>query len=252
MKKIFLLMMLLATVFVACSDDDDEKDDDKPTGKVKLVSKIMESDSDGSEEILFEYDKNGLISKMKDEEETYEFTFEETKITVKTYGEGNVKFKEEYKLNDKGLVTSCQYNTSYSSTEGLENFKTDFYTYDDNNQLIKCGDYTYTWQDGNIIEQKHNTSFGYNYAYSYFPNEYKSYLGWFVGGLEDFSNHFLMDYGYMGKRNKNLVKQTKEIQNHDLSTYTYEYEYDSDGYVTSIKEYTGTELNKTYTITYKE
>ena len=41
MKKIFLLMMLLATVFVACSDDDDDDDKGKPTGKEKLVSKIV-------------------------------------------------------------------------------------------------------------------------------------------------------------------------------------------------------------------
>lgn len=243
-------MMLLATVFVACSDDDDEKDDDKPTTKQKLVSKIVESDSDGSEETLFEYDKNGLISKITNEEETYKFTIEDTKITVETYEEGSVRYKEEYQLNDKRLVTSCKYNNSYSSTDGMYNFKTDFYTYDDNNQLIKCGDYTFTWKDGNITEQKDNN--GFSYAYNYFPNEYKSYLGWFVGGLEDFSNHFIMDYGYMGKRNKNLVKQTTEIENMDQSTYTYEYKYDSDGYVTSIKEYVGTELNRAYTITYKE
>ena len=51
-------MMLLATVFVACSDDDDEKDDDKPTDKVKLVSKIVTSSSEGIKELeeTFEYD----------------------------------------------------------------------------------------------------------------------------------------------------------------------------------------------------
>ena len=45
-------MMLLATVFVACSDDDDEKDDDKPTDKVKLVSKIVTSSSEGIDRAL--------------------------------------------------------------------------------------------------------------------------------------------------------------------------------------------------------
>ena len=59
-------MMLLATVFVACSDDDDEKDDDKPTDKVKLVSKIVTSSSEGIKELeeTFEYDSQGRITNI--------------------------------------------------------------------------------------------------------------------------------------------------------------------------------------------
>ena len=50
-------MMLLATVFVACSDDDDDDDKGKPTGKEKLVRKIV-TDYGDSEigTTTFEYD----------------------------------------------------------------------------------------------------------------------------------------------------------------------------------------------------
>ena len=88
-------MMLLATVFVACSDDD--KDDDKPTGKVKLVSKIVTSNSKGTKESeeTFEYDSQGRVTKYKyyNIDEAYngkpaKFLYNSDKYLVKAEKEG--------------------------------------------------------------------------------------------------------------------------------------------------------------------
>ena len=245
MKKIYLLVMLLATVFVACSDDDD-KDEDKTTGKEKLVSKIIDTSESGNvSETLFEYDSKGRITKIvnndpEDTSPTTTYTYETGKIIAKEVENGQTI---TYTLNDKGLVTSSTNEKGEKSN----------YTYDANDQLLNVKEGTWetsiTWQNGNVIKQSLKSD-GQEYdtfEYTYSTNEYKGNLGWFVDGINEI-DAFLMDYGYMGKRNKNLVQQTTET--------LYEYTFDNEGYVTIIKEYNiydgKKELEYTTTVTYKE
>ena len=144
-----------------------------------------------------------------------------------------------YLLNDKGLITSS------TNEEGDKSS----YTYDANEQLLNIKEETWetniTWQNGNVTKQslKYNGQEYDTFEYTYSTNEYKGNLGWFVGGINEI-DAFLMDYGYMGKRNKNLLQKEGNYS-------SYEYTLDTEGYVSTIKATSEGEVT-TYTITYKE
>ena len=237
MKKIFLLLALFATVFVACSDDDEK---DKPAGKEKLVSKISVVENGHNYDILFTYDAQGRITKIVNNDpegiSTTTYTYETGKIVAK---EVENEYVITYLLNDKGLITSS------TNEEGDKSS----YTYDANEQLLNIKEETWetniTWQNGNVTKQslKDNGQEYDTFEYTYSINEYKGNLGWFVGGINEI-DAFLMDYGYMGKRNKNLLQKEGNYS-------SYEYTLDTEGYVSTIKATSEGEVT-TYTITYKE
>ena len=237
-------MMLLATVFVACSDDDDEKDDDKPTDKVKLVSKIVTSSSEGIKELeeTFEYDSQGRITKHKyyNIDEAYSYTLEyvhgDKTITMKDYEDDELYNTIVYTLeNDMIVASSDDYNGkpvkfSYSDKYLVKTEK------EGDSEIL-------TWSNENLLR------IGNDMSFTYTEYENKSNIDiTSINFTEDAEfNDILFRSGYFGNRSKKLISTAKS-EWHDL-LYQYEYTFDNEGYVTTIKDI---ENGYTKTITYKE
>ena len=154
-------MMLLATVFVACSDDD--KDDDKPTGKVKLVSKIVTSNSKGTKESeeTFEYDSQGRVTKYKyyNIDEAYSFmqkyAYGDKTITMQDYEDDELYNTITYTLENGVIVASSDdYNGKPAK-----------FLYNSDKYLVKAEKEGYseilTWSNENLLKIGDDMSFTY-------------------------------------------------------------------------------------------
>ncbi len=254
MKKIFLLMMLLATVFVACSDDDDDDDKGKPTGKEKLVSKIV-TDYGDSEicTTTFEYDSEGKMTKVI---ETYKGGEDDGDIVTRTFKKEGTKFMATYtnnysnkgetifngELNDKGFVKSgvCVGSVEYDNI-----------VYDLNNRLLYADNdkFALTWVDENITVVDSENDGRMSYTYTEYENksnyDFNCQLMWIW-------EYDMYATSYFGVKSKNLIATMKD----GSDTYSYEYAFDDKGYVTNIQKFElyngGKELINTITVTYKE
>lgn len=243
MKKIYLLMMLLATVFVACSDDDDDKDDDKPTDKVKLVSKIVTSNSKGTKESeeTFEYDSQGRVTKYKyyNIDEAYSFmqkyAYGDKTITMQDYEDDELYNTITYTLENGVIVASSD---DY-------NGKPVKFLYNSDKYLVKAEKEGYseilTWSNENLLKVGDDMSFTYT------EYENKSNIDIIsINSTEDAEfDDILFRSGYFGNRSKKLILMAKS---HDR-LHQYEYTFDNEGYVSNIKDI---KSGYTQTITYKE
>lgn len=231
MRKIFMLLVAcVAMVFVSCSKDDDG-DNGTPLGG-KQMSKITEYDENDevSSYSIYEYDKQGRITKETWTDKTdgnassatYIYGDKEIKIIEEDFDseDGNSTYTTICKLNDKGFIVSSEDDNNHKYV----------YTYDNNDQLIKISgsdNITYTWENGNIT--KETASWG-TFTYIYNQSENKNVgINYFS---EDIPNDVLFNCGYFGAKNKNLMASRTSS-----AKYTYEYKFDKDGNVTEMKAY---------------
>lgn len=98
--------------------------------------------------------------------------------------------------------------------------------------MTRCGEYTFVWEDGNLVRVI--APDGYRYDFTYYTDlENKSPID------SDPLIYFIEDYftiahpQLLGTWSKNLVKTMTE---HDVPTTTWKYTLDSDGYVTKAVE----------------
>lgn len=259
MKKYLLLLALTIATLVACSDKDDPEKEpetppvenpDEPEEEDKIDFKLLESVvttvKSTESTLTFEYDKKGRIVKIFRKTKKYDevteressYEYGDKKITYNTVnGMTEAPQKFEYTLNDKGLIISSLETTDPKATPVV-------YEYDAKDQLIKAGETSYTWEDGDIVKLIDEEG---SLEITYTETEYKGHS---AAGL-DFQGaaplSILRDQGYMGKNVKHLPLSDQE-------DFTYEYTLDADGYVTEMKinyEYASSGPVSTTTLKYK-
>lgn len=249
MKKHLFLLIISMVAFAACSKDDGEKSG--PSVKKVVDFSDLEYDSQGRliksrtyPEIV--YGTNEIRVKVKNDMDTYCYTFH---------------------LNADGLVDSYKANYNDFDT-GREMIPETSLKYDDTDHLIVAGSDTYTWSDGNIVKIRVSTNTPSDIVFKYSQEEYIGEVAEYIGNPAfryslDWCS-FLADYGYFGKRCKNLCIQRDdfladtETPSAAATQYKWEYTFDESGYVTKVSRtymhysngYQGDP--KTTTIKYKE
>lgn len=151
-------------------------------------------------------------------------------------------------LNDRGLVTSYSY-TQYTEQEGpgnrdMETKGSSAIEYDDTDHIIgiegNSGVCEYIWDNGNIVEvvrTNKKTNSGAKYYYQYTQEEYIGDIAEYIGnpalGPMNGDCSFLFDYGYFGKRCKNLCTVV-DTDATGIPQYSYKYTFNEEGYVTRV------------------
>lgn len=219
MKKnsIFLffnaLSLLLSLSFSACSSDDDENYNENLPKKVCTNSNSQ-------------YDAQGrLISSS-----SYKVTYYQDSIVVNSASTADHEFVYIFYLNEKGLIDKYMMS-HYNAALKLG----DTYEYNDQNQMCKRGSFECVWKDGNLIQIKDTTNGEIIQSYKYSDQEYIGNVAEFIGYPDIPSSWctFLWDYGYFGKRCKNLCIEA-DFPSLNMR-YFYEYTLDDEGYVSKIK-----------------
>lgn len=210
MKKSLLALCAIAFVFASCNQD---PKDDSNTGNGRTdISSIL---TIGQTEYLdsLEYDGKGQVVKVKtfaieDEElsdllETVAYSYKEGKIERTIEKDPHVKLI--YTLGKDNLISSV-------SADG----KTTEFAYDTEGHLIKAGNVSYTWKEGNIVSD----SEGYTYTYS--KDENPGYWPVELAGTD----RWLYRKGYFGKLTKLLPSNwsMKDEPNNISHQYSCEYE----------------------------
>lgn len=226
MKKYLFLLIIPMLVFSACSEDDGEKA--RPS-----VMKVVDFSD-------LEYDNRGRLIKSREYPEIIYGT-DEIRVTVKN---DNVYYYYTFYLNDKGLVDSFKAEFKGFGS-GNELISETSLKYDDTGHLIASGNDIYTWDGGNIVKIRRATTPPRDIVFKYSQEEYKGYIAEYIGnptfgkGVTTWCS-FLTDYGYFGKRCKNLCTQiddfwaNTEIPSEGATQYKYAYTFDKSGYVSRV------------------
>lgn len=219
MKNYLLLTLSFAMIFAGCS-----KDESKENPNVK---RVVDASS-------FEYDDSGRLTK------SYRYpsiVYGTDSIEVTANNDG-VRYYFTFYLNDKNLVKSYKYYYNDS------NFGIVYLEYDDTEHLISTqGGVNFIWENGNIVKIRTKAA---DHVYTYSSENYIGNIAEYIGnptfGASPIGSwcSFLSDYGYFGKRCKNLCIQydTFEVGTENpakaATQYKYEYTFDESGYVTKV------------------
>ena len=163
MKKLFLIVatLFVAVSFSACSDDDDNNGG--PLTQMRYVKEIVSNsyttgnDEISSGKVEFEYDNQWRITKYTCTDQWTDTNDNSSHTNLYIWEisyEGNMVHAKEINNPDWESDIVCELNNAgcvIKVTRILENdgpFTTEF-TYNNEGRLIKCGDDTYKWIDGN-------------------------------------------------------------------------------------------------------
>lgn len=240
MKKIFALVCSALLIgFSSCSSDD-EMDNSLQFPSKKLTK--IEVYDDNKELALIEtftYDNQGRWIKSEYDLKQWNSTdpsYEpEIRTETLTYSNDKIIFtdaiyadKEVFTVKDNRIVS--RYTTGYEED-------VDTYHYS-NGYLVKIGedyaDFEYT--NGNLTKSKEYQT--YTITYTNIPDK----LGFSIfeasyndGAINVYPNNPLYQFGYFGKRSKNLIESINSNYS-PLDGYSYSYELDKDGYVSEMKK----------------
>lgn len=226
MKKHLFLLIISMVAFAACSKDDGEKSGPS-------VKKVVDFSD-------LEYDSQGRLIKSR---EYPEIVYGTDEIRVRVNNDG-VYYYFTFYLNADGLVDSYKANYNDFDT-GAELIPETPLKYDETGHLIASGNDTYTWSDGNIVKIRRTPGTLRDIVFKYSQEEYKGNIAEYIGNPtfgygETTWCSFLVDYGYFGKRCKNLCVQIDdfladtETPTEGSSQDKYEYTFDESGYVTRV------------------
>lgn len=231
----FAAVLFTANSFTACSDDDDLEVDIEET-PIYYVTQITEHDDRGNTRIYnIEYDDQNRIIKSEDSYGSHTFVYVDNKVT-----DGDAL----YVLNDKGYAVELPWGTCTYDSDG----------YIFQNKYKKGHVMTYTWKNGDMIEQQMEYEDGsstveyWNYT-DYIDNQNLWLYGLHIG------ENITKDFIFLGRKSKHLLKSWERVPaNYNKST-TYDYEFDSKGRPIKIHiQHTyssGTVRNSTYELSYK-
>ena len=219
------LAILMGMNFAACSDDDNNEGgqgSDTPGTSGKQLVWFREGGSDSDDIVDMHYGSDGWLSASyssfgREDDLMYRYESDGGKYTIVTsyWGDG---------------YTECE----YTFDNLLRRMDGEPCEYDAEGHLISCGEYTFVWEDGNIVrcESEHEGTMEYTY---YTDRENKSPIDIdpLINALGG-GDFFLMAHPQLlGTWCKNLVKTS--TYNHDSNPVTWEYTLDSDDYVTGVK-----------------
>ncbi|MDL2330934.1 IPT/TIG domain-containing protein [Odoribacter sp. OttesenSCG-928-A06] len=232
--------------------------------KTRRIAKVVKTEyaHNGNEvfEDIFQYDDDDNILKITGSFEDGQDTGQD--MTNYTY-ETN-KISRDYKNYNSSLVPDMVFllgsNGLISEATDVRNNSGDkyYYTYNTKNQLIAVNSVGYAveeliWENDNIVKITYKGGDAH-FTYANHLNIANLDLAVYLGDFDVLQDYYLIGHGYMGKRNKNLLKE------YSTSEYVFSYEYtlDVDGYVTEINQYftslggsnNSKKLSGTYTITY--
>ncbi len=244
MKKfLFFAAALFAAVsFAACSDDDDENVGGGGETTTYYVSRIEGLGPDAKYTHNFDYDEQNRLIRFNNAIFNY--------VDNKVICQGNfIAPRISYILNDKGYATQ--------TIDGKYKFE-----YDDDGYLLqqKCDDNSffsfveyYTWENGDMIKTRYD-SIGYKYTetFTYYDHINNQNIGMYLIDEPD----GLLDYYFLGRRSKHLLKSVKWEEDDGRFGYsTYEYELDSKGRPVTIyivfSASTGETKHFAYKLSYK-
>ena len=210
MKKSLLALCAIALVLVSCNQNPkDEPDSGKGRTDISSILTIGQTAYLDS----LEYDGSGRVVKaltfaVEDEEladllGTVSYTYSDGSIERSVSGAKTV-----YTIGKDKLITKFSIGDRSVDLE-----------YDSDGHLVKCGDITYTWKDGDIAV----TSEGYAYTYSnvenpgYWPEEFPGTDKW------------LYRKGLFGKLPKHLPASWKMEDKANSVSHQFSCEYELDG-----------------------
>lgn len=210
MKQPFICSLIAAAIFLAaaCSNPDGPASGKERTDICSILTI-------GQTEYLdsLEYDGKGRIVKVK----TFAIEDEELsdllEVTTYSYSDGKIESVPEKDPGTKLIYTLGKDNLISSVSAGG---KTTEFAYDSEGHLIKIGDVSYTWKDGDLASD----SEGYSYTYSKVENP-----GYWPEELNG-TDIWLYLKGYFGKLPKHLPSAwgMKDEPNNISHQFTCEYE----------------------------
>ncbi len=212
---------------VACSKDDDDDNLPPVSSSKRLVSIAI--GSDGIEDYVYEYDKNGrMISAIEIEDDgSYDmvYSWEGDKVNV----------EDEYCYTVK--------NDRFVEGYDFESNETSVFTYDGSSCLKKIvDDYSETlcvWSNGrlsSVIKNEDSGSYVNSYKFYYSDEECNGFFPLLGGFIEDDEHLFRVMPQLIGAVQTALP--SKIVRNDDgrTETKTYSYEFYVDGYIKSCTE----------------
>lgn len=223
---LFIITFTISTIsMVSCGNDDD---DNRSPGESITTHKRV-ADFNG-----VEYDKEGRIVKSNDYPSVI-YGEDEIEVTEKT---GSTTIRSVFHLNEDGLIASCD-------TERNGGVTTYTFEYDEYGRLIKRdGVINFIWDNDNIVKvtsTKNNTTGRVLGTYTYSTDKYVGNVVDYIGYVDNitFYGQFLIDYGYFGKRCKNLCTEYYSYNsegNEVEQIFMWKYTLDKQGYITKVEE----------------
>lgn len=255
-----------AVILSSCSKDD--KNDSSPDKAKKRIVRVIYKDNSktpSSQDISYQYDKEGKLIKTVDiyngSPSTETFSYSANKIASILIDTKNITYNIDYLLDSNGRIT--QY-----SQEGDETSYSETYTYDNNGyvQSVQPQDDDYClnflWGNGNLMNvsgKGKKWEFVYNSDPCPSNIDITSWLSFWPFWPEA---RFVMFN--RGKISKNLLSSVKWIGYESpvsdkifrIGECSYQYEFDSDGYPSKItgncnRKYKDEIFSEKYTTTYE-
>lgn len=190
MKKFFFLATALfaAISFSACSDDDDNGGGNG-SSSINYVSEVVCQDGYGTRTLKLEYDDRNRLTKV-------------------TYGKERVLFSDQ----GPDLIFNKEGYIIYYADSRRKS-----YEYDEDGHLIKEGNYSYTWKNGDCIQCQRGNDVDVMTYSNHIAN--LNFEIWHLFYLDED-----WPYAFAGRKSKHLPQKHKTYISCD-----YEYEFDEKG-----------------------
>ena len=220
--KIFLLVLLI----FSCS-----KKEVTPVPNCTLQSFDTDSPETGMTSAKYEYDTQGRLTKLTNDETnlqtTYSYFSSQVNATQLNQKTGSIS-RYVYDLNSKGLAIALNITFSNSTSKQKYTYeydandytiKTTYQLTDSNNQITSQRTTISSYQDGNLITSESDDAS--KVTYTYYTDKVLSYN---VGLI------------FLGKRSTNFIKTVQYVSSKS-TVYTYSKtdnvnEYDNSGFLT--------------------
>lgn len=256
MKQLFTyLCVILFCVFNACSNDEEDNNIAYPDRRVSKIEYSYNNSTSHDTE-YFTYDNQGRWIKSEHTHyyyDNYNNAHTLTHTITLSYSNNSITYNAiEYsngdELEDKEDVT-FKIDNNLITSRG-DNSELDKYRYS-NGYLSGIGfnyaDFEYS--NGNLVKVVEHDIYTITYT------EYEDKIGFSTfdvnyndGSVALTLNNPLYQFGYFGKKSKNLIEAIK-INNETYLQYIYE--FDSDGYVVDVLERRWGSVYRTYKIYYE-
>lgn len=240
-ERLFLVLPVIMTALflTACN-----KNDDNISGNGDTLY-VVDND-------VYKYDTMGRWTSKTGSSpgngSTYkDIVYGDDAITMRTtsdQGYYTIDYNWTLMLNDRGLVETITQSSTVNMKSTTSTMSSHF-TYDDDGQLIKqttnrvtgTSNTYYEWKDGNIVSS-HTENVAGKLEYKYSDDTYKGNIIDYILNPAPigigFQCDFLFDYGYFGKRCRNLCIEEIPSEGSSANHNTYSYQLDSEGYVIAV------------------
>lgn len=272
-NSFFLITILFAfnLIFNACDKDNDNAENSS-NPLLSSVSYYYNGQSEGTE--TYQYDKQGRLIKMTYDDGEYSLIeYSASTVTVKDYEDGELGYTVILNLNSKGQCVSQDEDGDLTAYEYDSNgyrkssvYESDDYIYTEtftvsggNYVTIVSEDQSITksasiispdlFRKSNLFKKLGMSSKPQNTLKSTANYSSKTDFQFYLdkSNTIDYEN---MGVSFLGKQNKNLIKEEKRTSTYESETYTdittYTYEYDSIGRVTKQTDNDGSYSTYTY------